>query len=184
MKYSWIANVKTKNHAVTFDISNSSNRETVIVDGKIIIDENSTSPYHSHRFAIDGEKCQIKLFALNNYVIFFVKLYVNKKLIPKYKKNDPLPNDVEPTFLSVGAPELFKPTPPWYWLFIIANICTIHFMKAGYIWTGAPTFIATLAVVKICRSNPGNWNIKQRLLACIGITILNFASGFLIYYFA
>lgn len=182
MQYSWIVKLK-KNHLVVLDISNNSNRETIFVDGQVVADKNVSWFYHKHLFFIDENQCYLKVFGLNNYMVFFVKLYVNNKLVPLNSGTALLPEDINPEILNVKPPILFKPTPRWYWIFIIINCLEIPFLIPQRYLAVVPLFFASKIILRNCRSNPYKLSIKQRLLLCIGVTIANFVLVFAVCYF-
>jgi hypothetical protein len=172
MKYSWIVKLN-KNHVVVLDASSMGGRETIVVDGQIIIDKAEPSIYHIHKFILEGKPCEIKAFGLNAYMVFSINLFVDGKKIDKYKLIEPLPDDIDPKLFNVTPPQSFKPTPSWYWLFILVNFSLIFLVQQSSRILVLPSIIVIISIVKICRANPNPLSIKHRLWWCAGLTSSN-----------
>ena len=174
MKFRWIVPLD-KNYAILLDIASVGTRETVFVDGKLVVDKNVSSMFHTHSFKINDVDCKIKMFGLNNMMPIFIKLYIGGNLVKRYKSSDPTPSDIDPKWLDMKPCQLFQPTPAWYWLFVVANAIPVFLIEAGKIFQMFPAFIAVLVIIHMARSNPKRYTIKQRLSFFVGMSIANLA---------
>ena len=186
MRCSWIVSIKNRNHVVLFDISEKGERQTIIVNGQIILDNNAAKSYCVQNFKIEGMKCRIDMFGISYHLVFFVKLYVDGILMEKFQKNTSLHKDVNPNFLTTKLSKFiapFEPTPGWYWLFAILNMGTIFLIRPEHYWSALPPIIFPMLLLQQCSSNPYKFTVKQRFFLCVAITIVNFIAAFLIYKF-
>jgi hypothetical protein len=174
MKFKWITTLE-KNYAVVLNITSAGTRETIFINGKSVVDENASSMFHTYNFNIENVDCKLRIFGLNNLVPLFVRLYVNNKVIKRYKKMDSIPSDINPAWLDINPDKLFETTPAWYWLFVIMNAAPEFWVESGKVFQAFPAFLATIMIIHIARSNPKKYTIKKRLSFFVGMTIVNLA---------
>ena len=178
MHYSWLVTLN-KNYAVALDVASIGERETVFLNGEIIVNKDNGTMLHSYQFTIENRPCRLKMFALNNFVPIFVHLYVDGKKVMPFKQGIPIPEDIDAAWLHASI----KPSNImswWYMLFIPCNMLTAPLIKGTALGFAMP-FMICMTILNMARTNPGKLSVKTRVLSFCVMTAINFIVSLVIY---
>jgi hypothetical protein len=159
---------------VVFFIDPCSTKESVFVNGKTLLNKNSPSLYHEHRFEVEGDNFIIKVFALNNLIPISVVLYVNGEKIKRFKSKKEIPFHIKPEWLMRNK-MTNREMPSWYWIFIIINAAFIFFVQPGKYLQIIPPFIIVMTILRLARTNPGKYTVEKRVFIFLFLTVVNLA---------